>query len=169
MKKPYISRLVLIFILAAGYLSLVSGCGYTLQGRATLPFKMITLGKLVNKTFEPRLEDKMQLALAEELTRNGFIIDGNAGHSIEGTLKVFELITLSVKAGIAEEYEVIIKGDFRLIDASGKAKTLRNKGVFIVSFQGSDSLQGIMALKEKATERALRDLSSEIIASMIYQ
>lgn len=169
MKKPRISRLVLFFTFVMGYLFLVSGCGYTIQGKATLPFRTISIGRLVNKTFEPRLEDRMQLALVEELTRSGFIIDGSAGYSIEGTIKVFELRTLSAKAGIAEEYEVIIKGDFRLMDPSGKAKILRNRGAFIVSFQGADSLQGIMVSKEKATERALRELSSEMVASIIYQ
>lgn len=169
MKKLYQSRLIPFFTFLAGCLLLVSGCGYTLQGRATLPFKAVSIGKLVNRTFEPGLEDRMQLALAGELLRNGFEIDGNADHSIEGIINVFELRTLSAKAGLAEEFEVIVRGDFRLMDSAGKIKMLRNKGVFIVSFQGSDSLQGIRALKEKATERALRELSSEMVASIIYQ
>lgn len=169
MKKLYISRLIPFFTLLAGCLLLVSGCGYTIQGKATLPFKAVSIGKLVNRTFEPGLEDRMQVALVEELLRNGFVIDGNAGYSIEGTINVFELRTLSAKAGLAEEYEIIIKGDFRLADPSGKTKVLRNRGLFIVSFQGTDSLQGIRALKEKVTERALRELSSEMVTSIIYQ
>lgn len=168
MKKLHISRLVLFFALVTGYLSLVSGCGYTIQGRANLPFKSISIGKILNNTFEPKLEDRMQLALAGELTRKGFVIDSDSGHSIEGTITAFELQTLYAKAGMAEEYEVIIRGDFRLTGQSGKAKILRNRGVFIVSFRSTDSLQGIVASKEEATEKALRDLSSEMVASIIY-
>ncbi|GAB4408238.1 MAG: LPS assembly lipoprotein LptE [Thermodesulfovibrionales bacterium] len=146
----------------------LTGCGYTIHGRANLPFNSISIGNIVNKTFEPKLEDKMKIALVDELMKNGFVIDSKAGHKINGIITTFELRTLSEKAGVAVEYEVIIRGDFKLLDPSGKARALRGQGVFIVSFLSAESLQNVMALKEKAIERALRDLSSEIIASIVY-
>jgi hypothetical protein len=99
----------------------------------------------------------------------GFVIDSSAGYKIHGAITQFELRTLSEKSGVATEYEVVIKGDFRLMDPSGKTRELRNRGVFIVSFSSSEQLQSVMALKELATERALKDLSSEIVASLMYQ
>jgi outer membrane lipopolysaccharide assembly protein LptE/RlpB len=154
--------------LTAAFCLLLTGCGYTIHGKAGLPFSSVAIGGIVNRTFEPRLEDRMQVALADELMKSGFIIDSNSGYRINGSLTAFELRTLSEKAGVAAEYEVTVKGDFRLVDPSGKARELRNHGVFIVSFPSTDSLQNVIALKEKATERALRDLSTEIIASIIY-
>ena len=52
----------------------LSGCGYTLQGRDTLPFTSVKIGRIENRTFEPKLEDKFQKALADELIRNGIMI-----------------------------------------------------------------------------------------------
>lgn len=147
---------------------LVSGCGYTLQGKASLPFKSITIGKIINKTFEPGLEDRMQLALVDELMKNGFSLDSSGQHRIDGAINTFELRTLSTKSGVAVEYEVVVRGEFGLMETTGKTRSLRNSGVYIVSFLSTDSLQGVMALKEKAIERALRDLSSEIAVSIIY-
>ncbi|MCL5021851.1 MAG: LPS assembly lipoprotein LptE [Nitrospirae bacterium] len=147
---------------------LASGCGYTLQGRADLPFQSVAIGKMINRTFEPRLEDRMQTALVDELLKSGFLIDGSSGYKIIGNLTSFDLKTLSEKSGVALEYEVTIGGDFRLIDPSGKARQLRNRGVFIVSFPSTGGLQDVVALKEQATEKALRDLSVEIVASIIY-
>jgi hypothetical protein len=149
-------------------LSLAVGCGYTIHGKADLPFPSIAISKIVNKTFEPRLEDRMQVALVNELMKSGFLIDAHSGHRINGSLTTFELTTLSEKAGVAVEYQVTIKGDFKLVDPSGRARELRSQGVFIVSFPSTDSLQKVIALKEVATEKALRDLSVEIVDSVIY-
>ncbi|HYA32320.1 MAG TPA: LPS assembly lipoprotein LptE [Thermodesulfovibrionales bacterium] len=145
-----------------------AGCGYTLYGKADLPFPSIAIDKIVNKTFEPRLEDRMQVALVDELMKSGFRIDAHSGHRIVASLTTFELTPLSTRAGVAIEYEVKVMGVFTLVDPSGNTRPLRNHGVFIVSFPSTAALQGVIALKEQATETALRDLSIEVIASIIY-
>lgn len=155
-------------LLAICSLFLVVGCGYTIYGKANLPFQSITVSKIVNKTYEPRLEDRMQTALTDELMKSGFVIDGSSGNRIEGSIASFVLNTLSAKSGVAVEYEVVIKGDFKLIDPLGKARVLRQQGVFIVSFSSTDSLQNVVARKEMAIEKALKDFSSEIVASIIF-
>jgi len=159
---------ILSLLLIACCLSLIAGCGYTLQGKTALPFQSIAIDKIVNKTFEPKLEDRMQIALADELMKNGFLIDRSSGYKITGELTVFVLTTLSEKSGVAVEYEVTVRGDFKLIDPSGKARDLRKRGVFIISFPSTESLQSVIALKEQATERALQDFSQEIVVSIIY-
>jgi outer membrane lipopolysaccharide assembly protein LptE/RlpB len=159
---------IINLLLAVCYLLLVAGCGYTIYGKANLPFQSITVSKIVNKTYEPRLEDKMQTALTDELMRSGFVIDGSSGNRIEGSIATFVLNTLSEKSGVAVEYEVVIKGDFKLIDPLGKTRELRQRGVFIVSFSSTDSLQNVVARKEMAIEKALKDFSSEIVASIIF-
>lgn len=148
----------------------ITGCGYSIQGKADLPFRSIGIGKIINKTFEPQLEDKMQVALANELLRNGFVIDNTSGYRIDGSMASFELRTLSEKNGVATEYEVVIRGKFTFADPVGKVKTLRDRGVFIVSFlSGStESLQGVIAGKEVATDKALSDFAAEIVASIMY-
>jgi hypothetical protein len=170
--KPHILlssyfRIINLFF-AICYLLLVVGCGYTLYGKANLPFQSITVSKIVNKTYEPRLEDKIQIALTDELMKSGFVIDGRSGNRIEGSISSFVLNVLSTKGGVAVEYEVLIKGDFKLIDPFGKARELRHQAFFIVSFSSTDSLQNVVAGKELAIEKALKDFSSEIVASIIF-
>lgn len=169
MGKTNIKRLIPCLLLVACHLLLSAGCGYTIQGRSSLPFDSVSIGNIVNKTYEPGLQDKMQTALSDELLKVGFNLNADSPCRIDGVINAFELRTLSEKSGTALEYEITIKGDFRLAEPPGKTRELRNHGVFIVSFSGSGSLQAVAAAKEKAIEKALRDLSSEIAASIIYR
>jgi len=152
--------LIMVFFLAA--------CGYSIQGKANLPFRTVSIGKIFNKTFEPRLEDKMQDALVEELLKNGFTLVQNSEYRIEGVIKVFQMKVFAEKNNVAVEYEVDIKGDFKLIGPDGKSKKLASEGIFIVSFLSTETLNVVMANKEVAIEQALRDFSTEIVASIIY-
>jgi hypothetical protein len=165
-----VSRLTshISLLISVSCLLSLSACGYTLQGRAQLPFQSVSIGKIVNKTFESRIEDRMQVALADELLKNGFTLEKGAEHRIEGVLRSFELRVVAEKSGVADQYEVVIKGDFKLVDSSGKEKPLRGSGAFIISFASTGSIPDVMARKEVATDQALRDLALEIVASIIY-
>jgi len=144
------------------------GCGYKLQGRESLPFQSVKIGKIENRTYEPKLEDKLKKALSDEFIRNGIMISGNADHVISGVIEGFELKPLSEKEGLAAEYEVIMKGKFFLTSPEGKVTQLRNSPVFIVSFYSTGSIQDIMASKESAITAALTSIASEIRAGIIY-
>lgn len=159
--------LFLLFTIHSSLFTL-SGCGYTLQGRDTLPFSSVKIGRIENRTFEPKLEDKFQKALADELIRNGIMISKSATHVVSGTINEFSLRPLSEKEGVASEYEVIIKARFFLTSPDGKVKELRNTGVFTVSFSGSGNIENIVAAKEQAAETAMRNLASEIRAGIVY-
>lgn len=162
--KFFINFALLIF----NFAFLLAGCGYTLQGRDTLPFTSVKIGRIENKTFEPKLEDKFQKALADELIRNGIMISNSAKHIINGTIDDLKLSPLAEKEGVASEYQVIIKARFFLTSPDGKVKELRNTGVFIVSFSGTGNIESLVAAKEQATETAMRNLASEIRAGIVY-
>lgn len=153
-----------VLLLLAGCLVLVA-CGYAVQKS---PIESVRIGKIENRTFEPRLEDHLSEALASALLRNGIDIDGRSPYTVEGTIDTFELRSLSEKEGVAIRYEVIIKGRFYLVDSEGATRELRNRGVFIVSFPSEEALGTVLALKEEAAIRALEDMSEEIAASIIY-
>jgi hypothetical protein len=77
---------------------------------------------------------------------------------------------LAVKSDIATEYEVIIKADFKVIDSSGNIKEFKNIGSpFIISFSGSGPLDELIASKELASEKAIKDMAMEIVAVLIYR
>ena len=149
----------------------LSGCGYAIHSKMSLPFDSIQVGKLENTTLEPKLQDKLQIALSEEFLKQGLDVNPNAGYKLSGMINQFELRILSEKGGLATEYEVIIKGDFSLVDPLGNTEDFKNLGSpFIVSFQSSDTLEleKVLALKEIVSERAIRDMALEIVSSLIY-
>jgi len=145
------------------------GCGYTIHGKKSLPFDSIQISKIENRTLEPKLQDRLHNALTEEFLKQGVAVHPEAGYKLSGTIHLFELHVLSERSDIAAEYEVIIKGDFRLVDPSGNIKEFKNIGSpFIVSFQSSDLLEDVLALKELASEKAIRDMAMEIVSILIY-
>lgn len=145
------------------------GCGYTIHGRASLPFDSIQIEKIENKTFEPKLQDKLYAALTEEFLKQGIAIQPGADYKLYGTIHQFDLNVLSSREDIAVEYEVVIKGDFRLVEPSEKVKDFKNIGSpFTVSFSGSGKLSDMIALKELASEKAMRDMAMEIVAIIIH-
>ncbi len=169
--KLRVARFLLFFSLFIFNLSLLTflGCGYKLQGKESLPFNSVKIGKIENRTYEPKLEDKLEKALADELIRNGIAVSKNADHVINGVIEEFELKALTEKGGLAVEYEVIIKGKFSLTFPEGKITDLRNSPRFIISFYNDGSIPSIMASKEQAIESAMKSLSAEIRAGIIYQ
>ena len=167
-KKSFFS----CFLFFTLYFSLFTlfGCGYSLHGRASLPFDAIQIGTIENKTFEPKLQDKLYTALTDEFLKQGITVSPDAGYKLSGTIKEFSLLILSEKGDIAAEYEIVIKGDFTLVDSSGKQKELKGIGSpFIVSFSRPGPLEEVIAAKEFASEKAIRDMAMQVVGAVIFQ
>jgi hypothetical protein len=161
---------VLLLLTSCFFLLTVSSCGYQIHNRAALPFKAIKIGKIENKTLEPKLQDRLYTALTEEFLKQGVDVSPAAGYKISGTIHQFDLRVLSEKSDVAADYELIIKADFTLTDPSGKAKEFKNiTSPFIISFSGTGPLNDLIASKELAYERAMRDMAMEIVAALIYR
>jgi hypothetical protein len=163
------SFLFILLFTAYCLLFTVYSCGYTIQGKKSLPFDSIQIANIENRTLEPKLQDKLHNALTEEFLKHGVAVRSGAGYKLSGTIHLFELHVLSEKAEMAVEYEVIIKGDFRIIDPSGKIKDFKDIGSpFIVSFQSSGLLENVLTSKELASEKAIKDMAMEIVSILIY-
>ena len=161
--------LMLIALSSMLYALCLVGCGYTLQNRTALPFDSIQIQGIENKTLEPKLQDRLYRALTEEFLKHGISIQSNADYKLSGTIKLYELHVLSARSDTAMEYEVVIRGDFRLVGPSGNAKDFKNIGSpFIVSFPVSGMLENVLAFKELASERAIRDMAMEIVGVLVY-
>jgi len=169
--KFKIRKFLGIFLLTSYCLILtVYGCGYTMHGKSSLPFDSIRIGTIENTTVEPKLQDKLYQSLTEEFLKQGIRISPDADYTLNGTINLFDLRILSEKKGVATEYEVIISGDFQLIMPSGDIQELRTIGSpFIVSFKSQELLEDVIANKERASEKAIRDMAIEIVGNSIYR
>lgn len=163
--QKYFYFLFLIFIFF-----IFSSCGYTIHKKSELPFDTIQVAKIENKTLEPKLQDRLYNAITSEFLKQGISVQKNAGHKLDGIIKKFELKVLSEKSNVAVEYEVTIIGDFKLIDPNGKTKEFKNIGSpFIVSFSGTGLLNELIANKENITEKAVKDMAADVVATIIYR
>lgn len=145
-----------------------ASCGYTLHGKADLPINEICIERIENKTIEPKLQDRFYRVMTEELLKHGIDVSPNADYKLSGSINLFEMNVLAER-NVAVEYEVVLRGDFKLTGPSGFTKDIKSIGSpFIVSFPGSGMLEDVLAAKELASERALRDIATEIVGIMIY-
>jgi hypothetical protein len=168
--KGGLGELLLYALCYMLFATCLASCGYTLHSKANLPFDEIQIERIENKTLEPKLQDRFHRAITEEFLKQGISVSPSAKYKLSGTIKLFELRILSEKESVAVEYEVIITGDFRLVGPSGEVKDFKGIGSpFIVSFPGAGMLEDVLALKELASERALRDMATEIVGALIYQ
>jgi outer membrane lipopolysaccharide assembly protein LptE/RlpB len=152
-------------------LSTVLGCGYSLQNKASLPFTAIHIGKIQNTTVEPKLQDMLFRALTDEFLKHGVTVTREAGYTLDADIHHFELLILSESSDVASEYEITVKANFTLTDSSGKRKEFHNiASPFIVSFPSTgEQLNKLIASKEEASEKAMKDIAMQIVGSLLYQ
>jgi hypothetical protein len=168
LKKARFSVLLLFAVCCL--LTTLFGCGYTLHGKASLPFHAIHIGIIENRTVEPKLQDKLYQTLTDEFLKQGIAVYHRADYQLKGKIDQFELRIMSETSDVATEYEVIIKGDFTITGPSGYIKELKDVGSpFIISFSGSGQLTTLLSFKELASDRAVRDMAQEIVAALIYR
>lgn len=146
---------------------ILSSCGYGIH--KDLPFDSVNIGKITNKTFEHGLDYKLRESLAEAFLRNGVKISGNSGFTINGEIESFELRSLVQKDNITTSFEVVIIGKFMLVKPDGTEDTLRGAGLFPITFIQEGRLEQVLADKDKAVERAIKDIADEIVTSAIFK
>jgi outer membrane lipopolysaccharide assembly protein LptE/RlpB len=149
---------------------LLTGCGYSVQRHAELPFTEISLGRIENATLEPKLQDKLFEALTQEFMKQGISVDPSAKLKLTGTINGFDMSGLAEKNGVIVEYRIVVNITFRLLDEEGKTrKTMTIKSPFIVSFTGSPDLGTLIATKEVAEQRAMADIAMELVGELLYK
>jgi outer membrane lipopolysaccharide assembly protein LptE/RlpB len=167
-KKQIVRYAVCLALLA--FLFLVSGCGYHIHPQSGLPATEVRIAQVVNKTREPKLQDKLHRALTEEFMKQGVRVDSAAEYTLAVTIGSFTMISMSEKEGVTVDYRVAVNVDFRILDRSGKVVETGNVGSpFIVSVTAADNLGTLMASREVAEEEAMRDLAMEIVGALIYR
>ncbi|MCX8027047.1 MAG: LPS assembly lipoprotein LptE [Thermodesulfovibrionales bacterium] len=162
------SRLCFCFILLLN-VALINSCGYTIQGSKDIPFQSITIGNITNKTYEPKLQDKLLSSLNQQLMLYGFDVSKNARYRLEGEINRFNLRILSEIGLTAVEYEVDIGGAFTLIDTETfKRYPIKVFKPYMTVFTTQDRLTNVLIQKEIYTQKALDELSKEIVQGIIY-
>ncbi len=150
--------------------SLLFSCGYSIRKVSELPYREIEIGTVQNRTFEPDIEDILEIKLTDELSKQGFLIKNTAAHKITGTITNFDLKVVSEKDQFSREYEVVIMADIVLTGPDGfELKLINVRSPFIESFTAETDINSIISFKELATERALGSFANRIVSEVIYK
>jgi outer membrane lipopolysaccharide assembly protein LptE/RlpB len=143
---------------------LLSGCGYSVHRQSDLPFTEIQIRPIENRSLEPKLQDKLYAALAEEFEKNGIRVTPAAGTKLSAVIHTFDMVLLSEKEGIAIEYRIFMSADFIVEDKDGKKRVIKNAdSPFIVSFASAEELGTLLAKKDLAEVKAARDVAMRIV------
>ncbi len=162
MKNPILLSLIICLFL--------NGCGYTMQSRSNLPFQEIDLGRVENKTHEPKLEDRLARAIGSVFPEYGFDISPNSRYRLECDINAFTMSVLSEVGLTAAEYQISTAVTIRLVDTgSGKITVINPVSPFITFFRSTGRLESVMAQKELATDRAMRDVAQRAAQELIYK
>jgi outer membrane lipopolysaccharide assembly protein LptE/RlpB len=178
---------------------MIAGCGYQLQGRADLPFKEVAIGEIKNVTSEPKLQDRMHRLLAETFMEYGVDVRNSSRYRIEGSINKFQVWPVAEKDLKAVEYQLLIAGNFKVVDTESRKESAKpgikttattivgtkdtdDKKVeykaenigdisnpYFTYFRSTGLLVNVLAEKEIATEKAIKDLSQELVLRIIYK
>jgi len=154
-----------------------SGCGYQLIGSKSLPFDSITIKHVKNKTYEPRLEDRLHNALSKEFIAQGInVVRGGADVELTATITRFELSAIAIIEENVQEQSIIMQVDIRIVDkGSGTTRTEKvtefssMESPIKITFQSTGSISDAVAQKEKAADKACTEIAREIIGKIIIK
>lgn len=137
-------------------------------GSTPLPFHSVTINHVQNKTYEPRLEEKMHNALSKEFINQGIEVRGSDGEvEIEVTVTNFQTGAIAAVDEMVKEQSIILKVDIRLTD-QGKVTEFRSmESPIKITFQSTGTVTESAAFKEKATDKACSEIAKEMVSRII--
>ncbi|MFH1958048.1 MAG: LPS assembly lipoprotein LptE [bacterium] len=154
---------------------IIAGCSFSTPTKMILPdsIRNVKVEIFSNKTILYGLEDKLFQKISDDLLADGRLIPvtKNAEASIIGEIKKYELIPLSFDANsIVEEYKLWIEANFRFLDTeTGNVLCEENNIPIDIRFYppGSTRPANVIETEHAAQERAVKELSSEIIYQIL--
>lgn len=144
----------------------LASCGYSIRPEPTV--KAISIGNIDNRSHEPGLGDELRMALTMELVSRGVRVSDNAGHEISGALSGIEITPLAVRSGIVVKFSVRISGGFRLKGPEDEFTVLKTPLSYIVTFGSDVPLDNLYAMRQKAAQRAIKNLAEDLAVAAAY-
>lgn len=157
------------FLLLTSYFSLFS-CGYHIIGSTSLPFNSITIRQIQNKTYEPRLEERLHDALSKEFIAQGIkVVAGGGDIALEATVTTFELATIAAVNEKVKEQEIIMRTDIKVIDEEKVTEFTAMESPIRITFQSTGTVSESVAEKERAIDKACSEIAKEIVSKIIIR
>jgi len=148
----------------------VSSCGYRLVGSKPLPFPSIAINHVQNDTYEPRLEERLHNALSTEFINQGIEVRaGSADAELQATVNTFLLGAIAAIDEIVKEQEITMEVNIKFIENGRVLEFKSMVSPIRITFQAAGSVSNSVAEKERATDKACREIAKEIVSRIIIQ
>lgn len=163
-KNTVWAGLILIFALV------VTSCGYRIVGSSPLPFQSIAIKHIQNDTYEPRLEERLHNALSTEFIHQGIEVTAGSGDvELQATVTTFMLGAIAAIDEIVKEQEITMTVNIKLIENDRIQEFKSMVSPIKITFQSTGSVSDSVAEKERATDKACREIAKEIVSRIIVQ
>ncbi len=147
-----------------------SSCGYHIVGSKPLPFDSITIKPVQNKTYEPRLEERLHTALSKEFIGQGIkVTAAGSGIELETTITTFELSTIAAVDERVKEQSIIMRVDIKIIDEEGITEFKAMESPIRITFQATGTVTESVVQKERAIDKACGEIAKEIVGRIIIK
>lgn len=160
------NRIRLALFIAA--MTFIVSCGYQIIGSSSLPFDSITIKPVENRTYEPGLEERLHNSLSTEFTNQGIDVKLSGGEAVlETVITSFQLGAVGAVDETIKEQELIMKADISFID---NGSVMRFEGIqspIKISFQSTGTVNQSAAEKERAADKATKEIAKEIVGRII--
>ena len=162
--------LYLLFLTSHFSLLTFGGCGYHMVGSKPLPFDSIEIKHVNNKTYEPRLEERLHTALSEEFLTQGIkVVSANGDVSIETTITAFELSSIATIDEKVQEQAIIMRVDVKITDKLRVIEFSSMESPIRITFPSYGTVSDSVVQKDRAVNKACSEIAREIIGKMIIR
>ncbi len=169
-EKYKIRKFFFYSLLAALYSLLLLSCGYQMVGSKPLPFKSITIKSVQNKTYEPKLEDRLHNALSREFIAQGIKVMSKGGDiRMEAVITAFELRSIAAISETVQEQVIKMTVDIRLIDEARVTEFTSMESPIRITFPTTGTVIESVVQKERAIDKASLEIAKEIISRIIIK
>jgi len=137
-------------------------------GSRFLPFDSINIKHVDNRTYEPRLEDKLHNALSEEFINQGIKVEGpSADITLEAAITRYELGAIGVVDESIREQEIIMLVDIKVIDKGNVIEFKSMGSPILITFQTTGTVPQTIVLEDRATIKASREIAKDVVSRII--
>ncbi len=143
-------------------------CGYRVVGSRPLSFSSITIKPVSNKTYEPKLEERMHNALSNEFINQGIEVKPTGGEvDLEAAINTFALGAIAAVDETIKEQDVQMYVDVK-VSSEGKTIEFRTmESPIKITFQSTGTVSESVIRKERAADKACREIAKEIVSRIL--
>jgi hypothetical protein len=130
----------------------------------------VTIKPVINKTYEPGLEERLHNALSREFIAQGIRVKAiNGDIDMTTTITNFELGALAYIDEIVQEQDITLKVDIIIMDKNEVMEFRSMQSPIRVTFRSTGTVNESVVEKEKAIDKSCREIAREIISKIIIK